>query len=161
MLSVSGQATSSFNYRYTNVHSEKVLGQLKGSEREALIEQIKPLLSQLKKFSYGKQIVAIEKLIFDPNSPSTGPLPHATSTTPPNSHKSSPQPSKRSMPLMEQPRAPFVGTAPPTPPPTDNQSGVDGSLDSKGLAKSTVTSVSSPETGSTGVPVSVDVTSAH
>jgi hypothetical protein len=35
-----------------------------------LIEQIKPLLSQLKKFSYGKQIVAIEKLIFDPNSPS-------------------------------------------------------------------------------------------
>jgi hypothetical protein len=33
---------------------EKVLGQLKDAEREALIEQIKPLLSQLKKFSYGK-----------------------------------------------------------------------------------------------------------
>jgi hypothetical protein len=35
--------------------TEKVLGQLKDAEREALIEQIKPLLSQLKKFSYGKQ----------------------------------------------------------------------------------------------------------
>lgn len=141
--------------------AEKVLGQLKGVEREALIEQIKPMLSQLKKFSYGKQIVAIEKLIFDPNSPVTGPMPHTTSTTPPNSHKSSPQPTKRSMPAMEQPRAPFVGTAPPTPPPTDNQSTVDGSLEPKGLAQSTVTSVSSPETCNTGVPVPVDVTSAH
>ncbi|KAJ5166399.1 uncharacterized protein N7482_005180 [Penicillium canariense] len=142
--------------QYGNYVIQKVLGQLKDDEREALIDQIKPLLSQLKKFSYGKQIVAIEKLIFDPNSPVAGPLAHTTSTTPPNSHKSSPQPSKRTLPTMEQPRAPFVGTAPPTPPPTDNQSTVDGSLESKGLAKSTVTSVSSPETGSTGVPVPVD-----
>lgn len=105
--------------------------------------------------------MAIEKLIFDPNSPATGALPHTTSATPPNSHKSSPQPSKRTIPLMEQPRAPFVGTAPPTPPPTDNQSTVDGSIESKGLAKSTVTSVSSPETDNVGVAVSVDATSAH
>ncbi|KAJ5280072.1 hypothetical protein N7478_005444 [Penicillium angulare] len=146
--------------QYGNYVIQKVLGQLKSDEREALIEQIKPMLSQLKKFSYGKQIVAIEKLIFDPNSPATGPIPPTTSTTPPHSHKSSPQPSKRSIPI-EQSRAPFVGTAPPTPPPTDNQSAVDGSLESKGLAKSTVTSVSSPETGNTGVPVPVDVTSAH
>ncbi|OQD78531.1 hypothetical protein PENDEC_c001G01616 [Penicillium decumbens] len=142
--------------QYGNYVIQKVLGQLKDGEREALIEQIKPLLSQLKKFSYGKQIVAIEKLIFDPNSPATGPMPHATSTTPPNSHKSSPQPSKRTIPTME-PRA-FLGIAPPTPPPTDNQSTVDESLQSKGLAKSTVTSVSSPETNNT---VPVDVTSAH
>lgn len=146
--------------QYGNYVIQKVLGQLKGSEREALIEQIKPLLSQLKKFSYGKQIVAIEKLIFDPNCPITGPMPHATSTTPPNSHKSSPQPAKRSIP-MEQSRVPFVGTAPPTPPPTDNQSAVDGPLESKGLAQSTVTSVSSPETANTGVAFPVDVTSAH
>lgn len=144
----------------TNPRTEKVLGQLKGEERQALIEQIKPLLSQLKKFSYGKQIVAIEKLIFDPNSPTTGPLPHTTSTTPPNSHKSSPQPSKRSIP-MEQPRAPFVGTAPPTPPPTETQSTVDGSIESKGLAQSTVTSVSNPQMSGATVPVPVDVTSAH
>ncbi|KAJ6016824.1 hypothetical protein N7451_000203 [Penicillium sp. IBT 35674x] len=146
--------------QYGNYVIQKVLGQLKGAEREALIDQIKPLLSQLKKFSYGKQIVAIEKLIFDPNSPATGPLSHTTSATPPHSHKSSPQPSKRSIPTLEQPRA-FVGTAPPTPPPTDNQTTVDGSLEPKGLAKSTVTSVSSPETDNTGVSVSVDVTSAH
>jgi mRNA-binding protein PUF3 len=119
------------------------------------------MLSQLKKFSYGKQIVAIEKLIFDPNSPMTGSLPHTTSATPPNSHKSSPQPSKRLISAMEQPRAPFVGTAPPTPPPTDNQSTADGSLESKGLAKSTVAPVSGPEPGNTGVPVPVDITSAH
>ncbi|OGE51216.1 hypothetical protein PENARI_c014G03169 [Penicillium arizonense] len=145
--------------QYGNYVIQKVLGQLKEAEREALIDQIKPLLSQLKKFSYGKQIVAIEKLIFDPNSPATVPMSHTTSTTPPNSHKSSPQPIKRSLPT-EQPRA-FVGNAPPTPPPTDPQSTVDSSLETKGLAKSTVTSVSSPETGSTGVTVSVDVTSAH
>ncbi|KAJ5768920.1 hypothetical protein N7520_003479 [Penicillium odoratum] len=146
--------------QYGNYVIQKVLGQLKGAEREALIDQIKPLLSQLKKFSYGKQIVAIEKLIFDPNSPATGPLSHTTSTTPPHSHKSSPQPAQRSISSMGSPRA-FVGTAPPTPPPTDNQTTVNDSLDPKGLAKSTVTSVSSPETGNTGVPVSVDVTSAH
>jgi mRNA-binding protein PUF3 len=133
------------------------LGQLKDAEREALIDQIKPLLSQLKKFSYGKQIVAIEKLIFDPNSPATG-LSHTTSTTPPHSHKSSPQPLKRTIPT-EQPRA--FGNAPPTPPPTEAQPTVDSTLEPKGLAKSTVTSVSSPETGNTGVTVPVDVTSAH
>ncbi|KAJ5831360.1 uncharacterized protein N7525_009613 [Penicillium rubens] len=146
--------------QYGNYVIQKVLGQLKDAEREALIEQIKPLLSQLKKFSYGKQIVAIEKLIFDPNSPATVPLSHTTSTTPPHSHKSSPQPVKRSIPT-EQPRAPFVGNAPPTPPPTDAQTTVDTTLESKGLAKSTVTSVSSPETGNTGVTVPVDVASAH
>ncbi|CAI7573175.1 unnamed protein product [Penicillium bialowiezense] len=138
--------------QYGNYVIQKVLGQLKDAEREALIDQIKPLLSQLKKFSYGKQIVAIEKLIFDPNAPATG-LSNTTSTTPPHSHKSSPQPLKRSIPT-EQPRA--FGNAPPTPPPTDQA--VDSTLESKGLANSTVTTVSSPETG-TGVPV--DVTSAH
>lgn len=43
-----------------------MLGILKGAEREALIEQIKPQLAQLKKIHYGKQIIAIEKLIFGP-----------------------------------------------------------------------------------------------
>lgn len=118
------------------------------------------MLSQLKKFSYGKQIVAIEKLIFDPNSPVNGPLPHTSSATPPNSHKSSPQPVKRTFPI-EQPRAPFVGTAPPTPPPIDNHTTVDSSIECKGLAKSTVTSVDSPQAGGAAVPISVDIASAH
>lgn len=101
------------------------------------------MLSQLKKFSYGKQIVAIEKLIFDPTSvPNVmhGP----SSTTPPNSHKSSPQPSKRPLSSIENCRAPLVGAAPPTPPPTDNQSNAESTVDTK-CAKSTVTSVSTPE----------------
>jgi hypothetical protein len=46
-------------------HTEKILGQLQGAERESLVNQIKSQLVQLKRFSYGKQIIAIEKLIFD------------------------------------------------------------------------------------------------
>lgn len=49
--------------------SEKLLAQLKGADREGLIEDMKPQLLQLKKYNYGKQIAAIEKLIF------TGPPP--------------------------------------------------------------------------------------
>ena len=117
-----------------NYWTEKVLSQLKGIEKEALVEQVKPLLSQLKKFSYGKQIVAIEKLIFEHNSPSGGALQNssASSSTPPNSHKSSPLPLKRSLANFEQSRAPLVGGAPPTPPPTESQIPVD----TKGVSSS-------------------------
>ncbi|OAX83092.1 hypothetical protein ACJ72_02548 [Emergomyces africanus] len=55
--------------QYGNYVIQKVLGQLNGEEREALVRQIEPQLTQLKKFSYGKQIVAIEKLIYDSHSP--------------------------------------------------------------------------------------------
>ncbi|PGH31280.1 hypothetical protein GX50_05925 [[Emmonsia] crescens] len=54
--------------QYGNYVIQKVLGQLNGAEREALVKQIEPQLTQLKKFSYGKQIVAIEKLIYDPHT---------------------------------------------------------------------------------------------
>jgi mRNA-binding protein PUF3 len=40
------------------------LAQLKGGERERFVEDIKPQLLALKKYNYGKQIAAIEKLIF-------------------------------------------------------------------------------------------------
>lgn len=126
----------------TDVCAEKVLGQLKGPEREALVEQIKPLLSQLKKFSYGKQIVAIEKLIFDPTSPTGASFPGAVSSaTPPNSHKSSPQPSRRSLTGLDACGARLVGAAPPTPPPTDTQSTAGDTVDAKTLVGSTVTAV--------------------
>lgn len=49
---------------YTNNFIEKLLAQLKGTEREAFVEDMKPQLISLKKFNYGKQIAAIEKLIF-------------------------------------------------------------------------------------------------
>lgn len=121
-----------------------MLGQLKAGERDALVEQIKPLLSQLKKFSYGKQIVAIEKLIFDPTTVANASMHAASSTTPPNSHKSSPQPSKRPLNHMDHCRVPAVGAAPPTPPPTDSQSNAD---DTKCGAKSMVTPVTGSENG--------------
>ncbi|GFF59833.1 pumilio homolog 2 [Aspergillus lentulus] len=143
--------------QYGNYVIQKVLGQLKGEEREALIDQIRPLLSQLKKFSYGKQIVAIEKLIFDSATLGANSLPPASSTTPPHSHKSSPQPSKRLVNDLEDSRAPVVGAAPPTPPPTDNQGHTHGPAESKNLAKSTVTPLSVSESASAAPSGSVSV----
>ena len=43
---------------------EKVLNELKDSERDDFVELIKAQLALLKRFSYGKQIAAIEKLIY-------------------------------------------------------------------------------------------------
>ncbi|KFY27641.1 hypothetical protein V493_03381 [Pseudogymnoascus sp. VKM F-4281 (FW-2241)] len=58
--------------QYGNYVVQKLLAQLKGSERDTFIEDIKPQLVQLKKYNYGKQIAAIEKLIFvAPTGPST------------------------------------------------------------------------------------------
>jgi mRNA-binding protein PUF3 len=54
----------------TNNGIEKVLGHLKGPEREALVEQIRVHLLHLKKFNYGKQVAAIEKLIYNTDSDS-------------------------------------------------------------------------------------------
>ncbi|KAK1149860.1 mRNA binding protein puf3 [Aspergillus melleus] len=133
--------------QYGNYVIQKVLSKLKGEERETLAEQIRPLLAGLKKYSYGKQIAAIEKLVY----PSGGvpPPAHAShtssSTTPPNSHKSSPQPSKRSVNGSESGRGPVVGAAPPTPPPTDTQTNVDASVEPKNVAKSTVTPLAESE----------------
>ena len=50
--------------KYGNYVIQKLLAQLKGAESEAFVKHLKPLLIQLKKYNYGKQIVAIEKLIF-------------------------------------------------------------------------------------------------
>jgi mRNA-binding protein PUF3 len=54
------------------IFEEKLLAQLKGAERDAFVQDMKPQLLQLKKYNYGKQIAAIEKLIF------TGPQPYIT-----------------------------------------------------------------------------------
>ncbi|KAH8821529.1 armadillo-type protein [Xylogone sp. PMI_703] len=50
--------------QYGNYVIQKLLGQLKGADRDAFIEEIKPQLSALKKYSYGKQIAAMEKVIY-------------------------------------------------------------------------------------------------
>ena len=143
----------------TNLCTEKVLCQLKGAERDALVEEIKPLLSQLKKYSYGKQIAAIEKLVADSNSPTNGTLPHTTSTTPPNSHKSSPQPSKRAVNGLDGCRAPVVGAAPPTPPPIDPQSNGEGSSDTTTVTKSTP--LTAAESAGTTPTTSVEINGAN
>jgi mRNA-binding protein PUF3 len=75
-----------------------------------LVNQIKPQLSQLKKFSYGKQILAIEKLIFegdaDPNlsaSSQSSTLPSTNASTvegpvtPPHIQIHQPSPPKDSL----------------------------------------------------------------
>lgn len=48
----------------TNALTEKILIQLKGAERERFVEHVKPHLATLRKFNAGKQLAAIEKLIF-------------------------------------------------------------------------------------------------
>lgn len=58
--------------QYGNYVIQKLLAQLKGAEREAFVEDMKPQLISLKKYNYGKQIAAIEKLIF------TGPQSYIT-----------------------------------------------------------------------------------
>ncbi|QSZ36031.1 hypothetical protein DSL72_007155 [Monilinia vaccinii-corymbosi] len=50
--------------QYGNYVIQKLLGQLKGAERTTFIDDLKPQLLALKKYNYGKQIAAIEKLIF-------------------------------------------------------------------------------------------------
>ena len=52
-----------------NFNPEKLLTQLKESEFEQFVELIKPQLALLKRFSYGKQIAAIEKVVY--NNPMT------------------------------------------------------------------------------------------
>lgn len=58
-----------------------------GHEREALVNQIKSQLVQLKRFSYGKQIIAIEKLIFD-DQPSNSLSTSSQSSTLPSTNAS-------------------------------------------------------------------------
>jgi len=64
---------------------QKLLTLLQGPDRETLVEQIKPQLQALKKFTYGKQINAIEKLIYNSSTPSqtASPPPGSALATPP------------------------------------------------------------------------------
>ncbi|KAL4884077.1 armadillo-type protein [Aspergillus karnatakaensis] len=102
--------------QYGNYVIQKVIGHLQGVQRVALIARIRPQLDTLKVYSSSKQIASIEKLIneLSPQTTSAVPASNHSSTTPPNSHKSSPQPLKCSVEDR------FMST-PPTPPPTDHQ----------------------------------------
>ncbi|KAL7274372.1 mRNA binding protein puf3 [Rhizina undulata] len=71
--------------QFGNYVIQKLLTLLQGPDRETLVEQIKPQLQQLKKFTYGKQINAIEKLIYNSSTPSqtASPPPGSAAATPP------------------------------------------------------------------------------
>ncbi|KAK2764936.1 mRNA binding protein puf3 [Arachnomyces sp. PD_36] len=113
--------------QYGNYVIQKVLGQLKDAEREALVEQIKPQLSQLKKFSYGKQIVAIEKLIF--NSSGSSPDTRTAATTPNSRSSSSSHHSSQSLTDLDPSTGAATGVVS-TPALTDAQSSRGSSLPS-------------------------------
>ncbi|KAH0609841.1 uncharacterized protein H6S33_012387 [Morchella sextelata] len=72
--------------QYGNYVIQKLLTLLSGQDRETLVEQIKPQLQALKKFTYGKQINAIEKLIYNSSTPSqtASPPPGSSAATPPD-----------------------------------------------------------------------------
>ena len=66
---------------------EKVLGHLKGAERDALIEQIRAHLLHLKKFNFVKQVAAIEKLIYS-NDTDSNPSASSQSSSLPSTNAS-------------------------------------------------------------------------
>ena len=65
----------------TNTGPEKLLTQLKGSEYDEFFEFIKPQLALQKRFGSGKNITAIEKVIY--SSPPNGPPLHSNNSLPP------------------------------------------------------------------------------
>lgn len=84
----------------TNNGVEKVLGHLKGPEREALVEQIRTHLLHLKKFNYGKQVAAIEKLIYSTETESN-PSASSQSSSLPSTNASTVEGPIGSVPLAE------------------------------------------------------------
>jgi mRNA-binding protein PUF3 len=124
--------------QYGNYVIQKLLAQLKGAEREAFVEDMKPQLISLKKYNYGKQIAAIEKLIF------TGPQPYMTLS-------SVAAPTTQTLPIE-------IGSAAPTPMltmgqnspqssslPSTNVSTVDDSTESAEKTNISMTENSPPE----------------
>lgn len=110
-----------------------MLTHLNGAERDRFIEDIKPQLATLKKYNYGKQIAAIEKVIFGlPTNPGALQSPYTSSTA---VEPSKPLPleiiSGAPTPVltMEQ-SSPQSSSLPST-----NASTVDGPTDSKSLAE--------------------------
>jgi len=50
--------------QYGNYVIQKILLQLRGSEYDNFVDQVRPQLQLVKRFSYGKQVGAIEKLVY-------------------------------------------------------------------------------------------------
>ncbi|KLJ12861.1 hypothetical protein EMPG_09454 [Blastomyces silverae] len=130
--------------QYGNYVVQKVLGELKGLEREALVQKIEPQLAQLKKSIHGKQIIAIEKLIYDSHS-TGGPSGDSPSHRTAGSHISLSElnTSPSSADSSGAPTSPAVGTqsSRESSLPSTNTSVVEGSMDQRkqSLVSSTAT----------------------
>ncbi|KAI9832555.1 MAG: hypothetical protein M1819_004345 [Sarea resinae] len=106
--------------QYGNYVIQKLLGQLKGAEYDEFVESIQPQLALLKKLTYGKQITAIEKLIYNSSTPpdrSRASTPHvhrtnisAAPTPPLTGGAQSPQSSSVPSATSSTVEAPFTGT---------------------------------------------------
>ena len=68
---------------------EKVYAQLQGAELAALEADMKQNYPILRRTSYGKQVLAIEKLLFGGNGPPTATASSRSSTMPPSTNASS------------------------------------------------------------------------
>lgn len=69
--------------QYGNYVIQKLLIQVKDKDREILVDQIKPQLQVLKRHHFGKQINAIEKLIYNSSPPQSQSATPPPSQTPP------------------------------------------------------------------------------
>ncbi|CZT05919.1 related to RNA-binding protein pumilio [Rhynchosporium graminicola] len=79
--------------QYGNYVIQKLLSQLKGADRDRFVEDLKPQLTQLKKYSYGKQLVAIEKVVQEqPLHPSKSPTSFVAARMPIEIDSSAPTP---------------------------------------------------------------------
>ena len=86
--------------------AEKLLALLKGPEFDEFVEFIKPQLAMQKRFGSGKNIAAIEKVVYStPSSISTGHIPvspanasNSTAPTPPLTSGDGPSPQSSSLP---------------------------------------------------------------
>jgi mRNA-binding protein PUF3 len=105
---------------FADTGTEKLLAQLKDAEFDQFVELVKPQLGLLKRFSYGKQIAAIEKMVYHP---ATTPLlmPHNISALTPINTSAAPTP-----PLLTgDGQSPQSSSLPST-----NASSVNGAVDS-------------------------------
>lgn len=114
--------------QYGNYVIQKLLGLLHGSEREMLMEEIRPLLNTIKKNSSSRQLQALEKLLeTGPGGPATrndGPSSHADD----NSAADTPAlTNETSSPQSSSPRSAHI-SAVGIPSEDDGKSGLDGDL---------------------------------
>lgn len=114
--------------------AEKLLAQLKDDEFDRFVELVKPQLALLKRFSYGKQIAAIEKMVYQPG-PTPLLMPHHRSMPTPINTSAAPTPPL----VMGDGQSPQSSSHPST-----NASSINGAADSCKSSSSNTVAVLTP-----------------